>query len=309
MSLPTLSSIAGTLKAALVEASWAQWSAIEGWAAGKPARSVVDPEALVLTSLWLESEEPRLWRVARVWARGGARYLSVQRMKNLAAHYPKRAQDRLGDFAWECWKEGKDARWRPLARKPSSAVRERGRELAPSARFEHPAALLLRLRIGLGVGIKADVLAYLLGSAGARRTLREITFATVYHRRAVNRAVEELVVAGFIVALATAPASYRADLGRWEPLLQLGKSPPIWWEWDAICRFVGALDDAAQATRHQSLFLQASRARDVLEAHYLAFDLNGVPVGEVTAAPGENYLTVLEGDVKAMAERVRKNFV
>lgn len=309
MSAPTLASIAAAVRTALVGAAWAQWSAIEGWASGKPARSIVDPEALVLVSLWLEPEEPRLWRVARAWAGGGARYLSVQRIKNLAPHYPHRARERLGDFAWRCLVEGKDARWRPMAAKPGSAVRERPRELTPSPRFGHPAALMLRLRIGLGVGIKADVLTYLLGSAGGHRTLRETALATGYDRRAIDRAVEELVVAGFVTALATSPASYRAEAKRWEPLLELGSDPPHWWGWDAIYRFGGALDEAAESTRGQSLFLQASRARDMMEAHYLAFDLNAIPVREVTAAPGDAYLAVLAQDTAVLTERLQKNLV
>lgn len=309
MSAPTLASIAARLRTALVGSAWAQWSAIEGWASGKPARSIVDPEALVLASLWLEPEEPRLWRVARAWAGGGARYLSVQRIKNLAPHYPQRARERLGDFAWKCLVEGKDARWRSMARKPRSAVREQGRELTPSPRFGDPAALMLRLRIGLGVGIKADVLAYLLGSVGAHRTLREAALAIGYDRRAIDRAVEELVVAGFVTALATSPASYRAELKRWTPLLDLGGDPPPWWGWDAIYRFAGALDEAAESTRAGSLFLQATRARDVMEAHYLAFDLNAIPVHPVTSATGEAYLGVLAEDAAVLADRVRKNLV
>jgi hypothetical protein len=292
-----------------VESAWAQWSAIEGWASGKPARSIVDPEALVLASLWLEPEEPRLWRVARAWAGGGARYLSVQRIKNLAPQYPQRARERLGDFAWKCLVEGKDARWRAMATKPPSAVRERSKELTPSPRFGHPAALMLRLRIGLGVGIKADVLTYLLGSVGAHKTLRETALAISYDRRAIDRAVEELVVAGFVTALATSPASYRAESKRWMPLLELGADPPCWWGWDAIYRFAGALDEAAESTRGESLFLQASRARDVMEAHYLAFDLNAIPVRAVTSATGDAYLEILAEDTTVLAERVRKNFV
>lgn len=309
MSPPELNSISAVLRRAVVEAAWAQWSAIEAWPNGQPARSVVDPEALVLASLWLESEEPRLWRVARLWARGGARYLSVQRIKNLAPGYPSRARKRLGDFAWECLQRGKDARWRALATAHTATVRERGRELPPSPQFLRPAALMLRLRIGLGVGIKADVLAYLLGASGGHRTLREMTDATGYFRRAVDRAVAELVAAGFVTALSTSPATYRAPEERWAPLLGITEEPPCWWHWNEVYRFAGTLDEAAAATAGKSLFLQASRARDVMEAHYRAFDLNAVPVREVTAAPGEAYLGVLAEDVGQLAKRISGNWV
>jgi len=309
MSLPTLDSISSTLRRSLVDAAWAQWSAIEAWPNGKPARSVVDPEALVLASLWLEPEEPRLWRVARLWARGGARYLSVQRIKNLARHYPHGAQQRLGAFAWECLHSGKDARWRALATAHTTAVRERGPELEPSPLFRRPGALLLRLRIGLGVGIKADVLAYLLGSAGARRTLRDMAEATGYFRRAVDRAVSELVAAGFVTAVPTSPATYFAPVERWDALLELGESPPFWWHWDQIYRFAGALDAAAVETLASSPFLQASRARDVLEEYGQVFHLNSMSVRPASSAPGEAYLAVLAEDVGELAKRIGENWV
>ncbi len=309
MSAPTLPNIAAGLRAALVEVLWAQWGGLEAWPTGKPARSVVDPEALVLASLWLEPEEARLWRLLRVWAAGGARYLSVQRIKNLAPHYPATARARLGDFARECLTRGKDARWKPLVRAAAREVRERGKELEPATRITTPAALVLRLRIGLGVGIKADVLAYLLGSAGARRTGRDVALATSYARRATDRALEELVMAGFVTALATSPVSYRAPEDRWEPLLELGKDPPYWWHWDLLYRFAGALGEAAEEVREASPFLQASRARDVMAAHYAAFDLNAVPAREVTAAPGEAYLAVLAADVEELGRRMRRNMI
>lgn len=309
MSVPTLPSIAARLRAVLVEVAWAQWSGLEGWSAGTAARSIVDPEALLLASCWLEAEEPRLWRVARAWARGGARFLSVQRVRNLAPHYPAVAQHRLADFAWECLTAGKDARWRPIARAPTGTLRERLKELPPSPRFTTPAALLLRLRIGLGVGIKADVLACLLGNAGGRRTIRDIAIATGYDRRAVDRAVTELATAGFVTALATAPITFRAELDRWDPLLRLGQDPPRWYEWDAIYRLGGALDGAAADAHGATPARQASRARDVVEAHYAAFDLNGIPVQEVTAAPGEAYLEVLDADIRGMADRLRRNMI
>lgn len=308
MSSPSLRRTADRLTGAMVKAAWAQWAGIDGWASGAPSRSIVDPEALVLASLWLDTVEPRLWRVMRAWSQGGSRFLSVQRIKNLSPHYPARVALRLSEFAWQCVTEAKDARWRGLARQPAVAPK-RDRELVPSPRFQTPAALVLRLRIGLGVGIKADVLAYLLGSAGSSRTLREMTAATGYMRRAVDRAADELVTAGFVTSLATAPASYRAPVSAWEPLLHLGASPPYWWHWDLLFRFAAALDDVATATAGQSAFLQASAARDLVETHYPAFDLNSLPVREVTAAVGADYLRVLAEDVEELAGRVERNFV
>lgn len=309
MSRPTLARTAAVLSEALVHAAWSQWAGVERWPGGTPARSIVDPEALVLGSLWYDQHEPRLWRVLRIWAQEGARWLSVQRIKNLAADYPDRVQHRLGAFAWECLHAGKDARWRALARKPSEVVRERGRELEPSPQFKSPAALLLRLRVALGVGIKADVLAYLIGTVGSRQTIGQVTIATGYHRRAVQRAIDELVVAGLLTPLATAPASYRAPMAAWGPLLSLGNDPPLWRFWHQLFSLGAALDLAAIETASLSPYLQSSRARDVVESHRRAFDLTGVPLSDHQGVPGEAYLAVLAEDVGELAQRINKNFV
>jgi hypothetical protein len=168
---------------------------------------------------------------------------------------------------------------------------------------------LLRLRVGLGVGVKADVLAYLLGSADSKRTIGETTVATGYYRRAVQRGVDELVAAGFVLALATTPASYRAPQADWAPLLGFSADPPLWWNWHQLYAFGAALDAVVAESAGESLYIQSSRARDVIEQHRRAFDLNAVPIRDPKAARGEAYLAVLAEDVAELATRVRKNFV
>jgi hypothetical protein len=311
MSAPTLAKIAKELEDALLAAAWAQWRALGmGARGGSACRSVVDPEALVLASLWLEPEEARLWKLAGIWARSASRLLSVQRMKNLLPHYPEPASRRLGDFAGLCVAEGKDARWRPLV-KASRVAEPPGWKPAERATplLHAPASLVLRLRMGMGVGIKADVLAFLIGSAGARRTIREITEATLYHRRAVQRSVEEMVAARMVAALPSAPATYRVQEEAWVTALELGEDPPLWRFWHQLFVLGGALDSAAGATRDQSAYIQSSRARDILERHRVAFDLNAVPLSDPATAPGEAYLDLLQADVARLADAIRRNFV
>jgi hypothetical protein len=269
----------------------------------------VDPEALVLGSLWLEPAERRLWRILRVWVQVGARWLSVQRLKNLLPAYPDEVHAGLGKFAWECVNAGGDARWKPLAKGPRSETVLKGSELEASPEFRTRAALLLRLRVGLGVGVKADVLAFLLGRVGGKETIGAITAAVGYHRRAVQRAVDELVAAGFLLALATAPASYRAPLPGWGVLMDLGDDPPLWRYWHQLFAFGAALDRAAREAASKSLYLQSSQGRDLVEEHRAPLGLSGISLPEVTAAPGEAYLQVLAEEVSELAERIRRNFV
>jgi hypothetical protein len=89
----------------------------------------------------------------------------------------------------------------------------------------------------------------------------------------------------------------------------LGDDPPLWRYWHQLFAFGAALDAAAVETASQSLYIQSSRARDVIEEHRPAFDLNAVPVRDVKSAAGEAYLAVLAEDVAELAERIRKGFV
>ncbi len=169
MSAPPVASAITAVREAAARAAWTQWGAIFTFAASqRPASAIVDPEALVLASFALSGHEPRLWRVARIWARFAARLLSVQRVKNLARRFPTSVNDRLSEFAQLAVVHGSDQRWRSIARDspPTKSADRREPEATPVLEGGPP--LMLRLRLGFGVGIKADVVSHLVGLAGAR---------------------------------------------------------------------------------------------------------------------------------------------
>jgi len=265
--------IAG-LREATAQAAWAQWSAIFTVAASRrPAQSIVDPEALLLVSLALRDHEPRLWSAAVMWAQFGARLLSVQRAKNLARLFPGAVRERLGEFAQLAMRDG-DQRWRSVVG-TTRAHKPKGREREGSPRVEGGAALMLRLRLGLGVGIKPDVLAYLVGIAGGPNPVILIARATSYHGRAVRRALEELLAAGFIESRPYTPVAYRVDNAKWAGLLEVDPHhPPAWRGWGTLFAFVVALDTWSRSLPDAPVVL-ASEARDLVEAHPRAFD--GIP--------------------------------
>ena len=310
MSEPSLASVAAKLGSALLDAAWAQWRTLGMGVAGtKQCRSIIDPEALVFASLWLSDTEPRLARVLRMWAADGSRLLSVQRTRNLSPDYSASVNAKLGGFARHAVDKGKDLRWKPLAQGREPAVREAWKVEQASPVLAAPGSLLLRLRVGMGVGIKPDVLAYLLGSAGARRSISAIADATHYYTRAVRRTVEEMVAGRFIDAAATAPASYHVRLEPWAMVLHLPDASPVWVYWHELFALGAALADAASNAGRESRYLQSSRARDVMERHRLAFDLNGVPLAPAVDHPGEEYLVALQSDVVELARRITNNFL
>jgi hypothetical protein len=257
------------VREAAVRAAWTQWGAIFSFAATpRRAQAIVDPEALVLVSLALREHEPRLARVTRLWARSQSRLLSVQRAKNLAPRFPAAVRERLGEFARVAVTEGGDLRWRSIAGRSPESTRAQDRDRQATPVLDGGPALMLRLRLGLGVGIKPDVIAYLIGLAGGQATVQRIAAATAYYARAVRRALEELVAAGFAESRPTAPAAYRVDARRWAELLGIdANEPPAWRCWAALFSFVSALNEWSRALPADSDFVLASEARDVVVAH------------------------------------------
>lgn len=292
MSLQRIASAIAGLREAAARAAWTQWGAIFTSAAGRrPARAIVDPEALLFGSLALMHHEPRLGRVARLWARYGARLLSVQRAKNIARRFPPTVGEQLSEFAQLAVAEGGDIRWRSLAGESTEARPASRREPQASRVLEGGPALLLRLRLGFGVGIKPDVVSYLVGVAGGGSTVQQIAEATQYHRRAVRRAIEELVAAGFVEARSTAPASYRVDVGKWAELLAIVvDNPPAWRSWVDVYAFVAALDAWWRRPAPESAFVVASEARDLTAEHAAALESAGVRLTALGRHRGEAYV-------------------
>jgi hypothetical protein len=279
-------------RAVAAELAWRQWAALGPVAASpRGARSIVDPEALLLLSLQRMDDEARLARLIPWWATVGARLLSVQRVKNLLAEYPPGLASAVGRFAWTAVREGGDHRWRSVAGRTGTGD-ARKKDLGASPNVATPPALMLRLRLAFGVGIKADVLAYLLGMGGAACTVQEVARATRYYPRAVRRALEELAVARVVLAAATAPISYHADASAWAAVLGLRDGPPPWRPWaDAfllITHLLEWLEDFQVAGA--SAYLQSSTARDLADVHLNAFQQFGVSPPSSDAFPGEAYL-------------------
>ncbi len=301
---PVASAITAVREAA-ARAAWTQWGAIFTFAASRrPATAIVDAEALVLGSFALSGHEPRLWRVARSWARFAARLLSVQRAKNLARRFPTSVNDRLGEFAQIAVMHGGDQRWRSIARDSPPTKSDR-REPEATPVLEGGPPLMLRLRLGFGVGIKADVVSHLVGLAGARYTVQQVAAATAYYGRAVRRALEELVAAGFVEARPTAPASYRIDLAKWADLLAITtKDPPAWRPWASVYSFVAALDAWSRRPVPESDFVLASEARDLVAQHAEALESAGVRIPALSVHRGETYLEPFRKALKELADFV-----
>jgi hypothetical protein len=310
MSEKLLTSALQRLKEVSKMAAWRQWRALgAGASSTKPAVALVDPEALMLLSLALTEDERRLWDLLAWWSRVGSPLLSVQRIKNLAGTYPEAVRLKLGQFAYLNLSEGGDFRWKPLARShPVKTIRlKKSRGERPT--LAEPSALLLRLRIGFGVGIKADVLGFLLGIQGAWASAREITEATSYTSQAVRRALEDMAKARLLEATREIPAKYRLDPRGWVELLGVSGALPAWRYWHPVFALVAALLEwrATPSFATATPYLLSSRARDLFERHQAALRRNRIGIPHPEDYPGEEYLQAFERTLRVLAQWMEEN--
>ncbi len=304
MSEKLLANVLQRLKEASKMAAWMQWRALGATASSaKPAVALVDPEALVLLSLALAEEERRLWDLLGWWARVGCQILSVQRIKNLAGAYPEAVRSKLGQFAHLALSEGGDFRWKPLARsQPAKTIRLK-KSLGDRLTLTEPSALLLRLRMGFGVGMKADILGFLLGMQGAWASTRQITEAASYTSQAIRRALEDMATARFLEATSETPAKYRVDPSGWADFLGLSGGLPAWRYWPPVFAFVADLVDWARRdiSVERSPYILSSRARDLFEHHQRAFTWNQITIPIPDDFPGDKYLQAFEETLNKIA--------
>ena len=150
--------IASAAREAAVEAVWRQWSLLGAPVTGAnpTPRSVIDPEALLLLSASMRSTERRLDDVLAWWAAAGSTLVSVQRTTTLLRRFPPAVRTGMAPFAAAAVEAG-DGRWVALSRAADEGtLTSRGKRGGEPRLIPYP-ALMLRLRAGFGVGVKAEV--------------------------------------------------------------------------------------------------------------------------------------------------------
>jgi hypothetical protein len=239
---------------------------------------MIDPEALVLVTLSLSGHERRFWDVLTAWSVTGVRLLSVQRMKNLAKLYPNFTHDVVSEYAGFAYDMAGDKRWKSLHKGSDTTTRrariDQRREIALAA----GPALMCRLRLGLGVNMRADVLCFLLASRGEAASVRQIAEALGYTNVATRRAVEDLASAQLVTVVGAArPETYSADPKAWGRVLRLSGPLPRWRGWQRLFSFLTAFGEWEKSTRGRavSAYVLESLGNELAKDHLRIVDESG----------------------------------
>ena len=296
------------LEQAVIEAAWIQWAALGSFLeSNRSAKSIVDPEALLFISLCLRHRERRLWDVLGSWAKHGSKLFSIQRVKNLQNKFPGLANERLAEFATLAKTEGKDHRWRSLAgTNPGPAVRNYDLWKAYPSVWQTP-ALTIRMRLGFGVGIVADLLPFLISLKGEWAAARKMAKATDYSVYSVRRTADNMAAGQLIEKTGEKPVQYRANTEKWSDLLGVGEDPPKWRFWQKIYSLAATLilGEENGEWDSQSQYLLSSSLRDLGESHHEAFTLNQIEFPDPRKYRGEQYSPVFGDSITNLAKWIR----
>lgn len=300
-------SIARNLGDATASAVWIQWQALGGEAAApQPARAIVDPEGLVVASLWMKDKERRLWDFLYGLAEGGSRLLSVQRLKRILPTFPESVNVEVARFAAAVRHAGNDPRWRRFPRAQAPTAGRPGKWRDPRTRLATGGALMLRLRTAFGVDVRSDTLAYLIGRRGIWGTVRDVSRALGYAPGSVRAACEALTDARLLETSADGrPARYHAP-ERWLTLLGMHEAP-AWKPWCAVYAFairaLAWLRDPRTAS--MSDYLASSFGRELVRKHGGVLKELQLDVPDHRDQIAEAYLPAFEETLGALARWLR----
>jgi hypothetical protein len=310
-----ISELREQLHSRLTSFLWNQWGQLGVQASVvSPDHWAADPEALVLLSLEVGREEPRLTDEVLDWLAVNERLISIQRLRNLITDEEDRALVE-GTIGWLAGQRrrarltpknteealGREPFYRRLSHaiaEPDPAFLAQGLLKPPiEARlhsrppdFETPIAFAFRLRALLGFGARAEATRVILTIDAPWMSVQAIAASTAYTKRNVQEALGQLRVAGALHSSVLGNEQrFQAPRRRWAEFLGLEEFPShrdwpqLFATYRRLLRWVVANEAAGL-----SPYMLASKARTLAEE--LSDDLRfaGVPF-DASGPPGEDY--------------------
>jgi len=288
----------------------------------------VDPEALLLLTLEVGREEPRLFDEALDWFLVNERLISLRRLRNLAVDEGDRALAGAAIDWLSQWRRNPPPR-PPLEADPETEAvplflgegipveRPDAAFLAhgflkgwtePARRSGQPDLGLpvnfaLRMRSLLGVGARAEVVRILLTVDAPAMSLQAIAMASGFAKRNVQEAAASLRAAGVVTSWNLGNEQrFELPRERWLQLLSLER-PPAHRDWPQIFRALRVLLRWLRnpETRRLSEYMRASEARALVED--ISRDLLFAGVHPDPLMPvGEQYWSQFETWVRELAK-------
>lgn len=303
----SISQLKDDVQKALADFLWDEWGqmGVSGNTKRHDTRAT-DPEALLLLTFEVGRGEPRLFEEVLDWMLVNERLLSVQRLRNLAVDDADRALvesvigwlgENLPRFRLSP-KPGKDGDSQPFFRDsrlkvadPDPAFLAQGLlkpRSEPSGKSQAPNLVLpinlaFRLRLLLGVSVRAEVARVLLATDTPWMNAQALARSTAYTKRNVQEAAASLASAGFVYSHTIGNENLFEASPRWPDFLTIDALPELK-DWPQIFRALRRLLRwlADPANHDLSDYLLMSSARTLVEEIEpdLTFAGLSVPTGD-----------------------------
>ncbi len=329
------------LKEGLIDFVWQQWCrlGISGTSLAK-ASWMIDPEVLLVFTSEIGRYDSRLFDQVLDWLTVNGSWINTQRLSAIMRRDNTGCPAVIGAIAaWMCDRD-KSTKWRGIARRnlagePGSVeslfrtarigtmpVFDRTdrhfeayglqreevhtRDMAKPVNMNDLANIMFKSRALFGIGIRADVMVYLLTTKGGHA--RCIAELLGYNHMRVQEVLTGLADAGFIfVRAAGRTKHYWIDRQRWATVLCSEKVPiPHWVNWRPLTRGLTVIWRAAWTLDEERTdeYIVSSKMREAMRA--ARDDLHGSSIAfEITddkSCVAEEYLAVFVRDIRGILE-------
>lgn len=324
----SLSTLRDRVRSELTSFAWDQWAQMGVFApTERRDRWVADPEALLLFSLEIGRDDPRLFDELLDWMLTNERLVSVQRLRNLSTDDDRDLAEAA--LTWVA-RQRPSARFKPLAgtRKQSGNPKPLFRTVAKQIRSpdkvflsfdmlkpdtppsgksrqpdtERPINFAFRLRNLFGLGSRAEILRYLITFSETAVPAQSIAEAAGYAKRNVNETLTALVASRTVTTFEVGnERRYLLNRALWGQLLDLQPgSGPTYRDWPRLLRALRRLNRWLEDTRLDGLsqYMLASEARMLMDELGSRLATAGVLLPSAASAQGEEYWTVFEESVE-----------
>jgi hypothetical protein len=318
---------------------WGQWCQIGvAGSATRKGQWVIDPEPLLAFTTEVARRDARMFDEVLDWLVKNGRWINTQRFSTIVK------QDKVGDTAvigaiasWMT-EQDKSMKWRGLARhrvasqdkrdealftmwpKGALAVFDqpephfdqygllrgpiRTRGMTKAVNMKDPLNVMFKSRAAFGIGVRADVMSYLVTTDGGYA--RRIAEILGYNHMRVTEVLAGMAEAGMAtVHSAGRTKHYRADREKWQSVLMSERSGASKWvNWRSLMRGLTTLWREAWAlddTRADA-YVFSSKMRQAMQAAKDDLQGSGIPftIEDDKGYLAEAYLPVFVRDVEGI---------
>jgi len=326
---------------ALVEFVWQQWCELGvAGAASSHLAWLIDPEPLVLFSLDVARQDPRVFDEILDWLLKNGEWINVQRLVTIlradGVGTPRLMQAVAATItACRC-----DSRWKQIVRlerseapEPEPLFRIGGRPWDPGVEADatflkygfrrspvstrglssavstaNPRGVAFKTRALFGVSVRADVIAYLVTSGKGHPS--QISRLLGFSQKQVQDILVEMARSGLVhVQHVGRQKDYSVAGERWCQFLFGSDTPPVQWvDWRALTRGLsilwrGIIDTVPKSSTNYVASSMARRAMRGAREDLLRCGID-ISMEDDRAHHGEAYLEVFLSDLRKIAARL-----